>query len=336
MLVKHSPHPHPVRPAARRAFTLVELLVVIAIIGVLIALLLPAVQAAREAARRSQCTSNMKQLGLALHNYHDTQKFFPGGGVWHGGAAVPTGTLNNRGSMHIRMLPYLEETALYAYFDFKTGTDNQSFPPAVNGGNWLRGALVPVYICPSDSNKVLGALPTQRQPANYTGSSGPSADIANNSACSCPLFSTFTAYNRAGTNSSNPAGIFTRLGWNFQAKMADVDDGLSKTILMGEVRAGCSGHMDAGWSSSSRWGAFTQVPMNFDSCRTGATATAEGKDHCYADCNWNTEVGFKSKHPGGANFLMGDASVQYLTQNIDMVTYNRLGDRKDGQPVSIP
>lgn len=344
MLLKRSLHPHHTSPQhlhppallPRRGFTLVELLVVIAIIGVLIALLLPAVQAAREAARRSQCTSNLKQMGLALQNYHDVLKSLPPGAVFYNGPATPTGLRDNRGSMQVYILPYLEETALHAYFDFKTGTDDARFPPSVNGGNLLRSAAPAVYLCPSDENRPLGTAPNQRQPPNYYANSGPNADISNNGSCSCPLFSTFQAFSRAGTNVDRPAGPFSRRGWNFTAKLSDIHDGLSKTIFVGEVRAGCSTHVDNGWSSSNKWGAFTQIPINFDTCRTLAEATAQGKNACFANCNWNAEVGFRSRHPGGVHFLMGDGSVHFLTNNIDMVAYNRLGDRADGQPASIP
>ena len=103
---------------SRKAFTLVELLVVIAIIGILIALLLPAVQAAREAARRSQCTNNLKQIGIALHNYHDTFKVFPPGGLWYTNSTGNANWVRNRGSMLLHILPFVEQQSLYDAFDF--------------------------------------------------------------------------------------------------------------------------------------------------------------------------------------------------------------------------
>jgi prepilin-type N-terminal cleavage/methylation domain-containing protein/prepilin-type processing-associated H-X9-DG protein len=322
------------RPAG---FTLVELLVVIAIIGVLVALLLPAVQAAREAARRTQCANNLKQMGLALTNYHDTNKWFPPGAVWSNtGAAIPSpgNFANNRGSCFIRLLPYIEQQALYGLFDFNTGTDGQRQPGT--NGILLRGTEIPVYTCPSDAVRRTGSSPNFIMPASYHTNMGPSADISNSPTCSCPLHPTFQTFSRRGTSVSAPAGPFSRNGWVSQTKMSDCFDGLSNTIYIGEVRAECSSHIQGGWSASNRWGAFTQVPINFDSCRTQAIAQAEGKNDCFSVCNWNTEVGFKSNHPGGAQFVFGDGSVRFIPQNIDMKTYNYLGDKADKQAASLP
>jgi prepilin-type N-terminal cleavage/methylation domain-containing protein/prepilin-type processing-associated H-X9-DG protein len=327
------------RKRGRVGFTLVELLVVIAIIGVLVALLLPAVQAARESARRMQCANNLKQMGLAFTNYHDTNKWFPPGAVWSNtGAAIPSpgNFANNRGSFFIRILPYVEQQSLYNLFDFNTGTDGQRLVATNASSELLRGQQLAVFICPSDTVRRTGNTPNFIMPASYHTNMGPSSDISNNGACSCPLHATFRTFSRPNTNVNNPAGPFSRNGWVSQTKMSDCLDGLSNTIYVGEARAQCSGHIAGGWSASNRWGAFTHVPINFDSCRTMAEAQTEGKDLCYANCNWNTEVGFKSLHPGGAAFVFGDGSVQFLQQNIDMKLYNLLGDKADKKAATVP
>jgi prepilin-type N-terminal cleavage/methylation domain-containing protein/prepilin-type processing-associated H-X9-DG protein len=318
--------------AKRLAFTLVELLVVIAIIGVLVALLLPAVQAARESARRMQCANNLKQIGLALMNYHDTNKWFPPGSVW--ATNTPVDDPRNKGSMFIRILPYIEQQALYQLFDFNKSTDQQRMTSA-STSPLLRGQVVPSYLCPSDTSRATGTAPNQIMPASYHTSTGPSSAISNNSASSCPLYSTFQKYSRASTPVTAPPGPFSRSVW-YQCRMSDFIDGLSNTILVGEARGECSAHMAGGWSASSRWGAFTQVPINFDTCRTQAVATAEKMDSCYANNNWNAAEGFKSLHPGGAQFVFGDGSVRFIPQNVDMVTYNYLGDKADRKAVNLP
>jgi hypothetical protein len=194
---------------------------------------------------------------------------------------------------------------------------------------------ISTYNCPSDSVRAIGNVPNQVMPSNYYPNMGPNAQISNNGNCSCPLFATFQSYSRTGTTNINPPGPFTRNGWQFQSRMADIEDGTSNTIFVGEVRPLCSGHVRVGWSRSNKWGAFTQIPINWDSCRTLAQATAEGKNPCFADCNWNAEVGFKSLHPGGAQFTIGDGSVQFISQTIDLWTYQYLGDRADKKAASF-
>ncbi len=322
-----------------KGFTLVELLVVIAIIGILIALLLPAVQAAREAARRNQCANNLKQIGLALHNYHDINGTFPPGAVFYGGTDFGTGPVNNRGSMHVRLLPFMEQQQLYQYYDFRMGTDNQRLPAALPDGNTLlRSAVVPSFQCPSDAtNRKLGSVPDQVQVSNYYPSMGPTAGISDNPSCSCPEYPMWQSYSSASTNPDNPAGPFTRRGWNFVCRMADVTDGTSNTLFVGEVRIDCSAHVREGWSHSNKWGAFTQIPINYDSCYPDvASAQAAGRTACAARCTWNTEVGFKSMHPGGAQFVLGDGSVRFISQTIDHWTYQYIGDRRDGRAAMVP
>ncbi len=338
----------------RKAFTLVELLVVIAIIGILIALLLPAVQAAREAARRSQCTNNLKQIGLALHNYHDTHKAFPAGGWCCGG----NGSLTNRKlPMLGAILPFIEQSPLADQID--PNVDVDTFRLA--NGEYISGAQIAAYICPSDNSvQPSGARPDQRYMPNYAASAGPSGLSNNTSASPCPCAAydwwrqTYSSPNHGNWQfhnySNNPAGFFCRntteyrplvnnANRTYYGKMSEGIDGLSNTILAFEVRPACTTHGSNGWASSNQISglASTIPPINWDSCYASLTAAqAVGLDGCNAKCNWNMEWGAKSNHPGGANFVFADASVQFLSATIDHMNYQLLGDKCDRKPVQIP
>ena len=133
----------------KRGFTLVELLVVIAIIGILVGLLLPAVQAAREAARRMQCTNNMKQIGLALHNYHDTLRRVPPGGIWFTNAVADANFKNNRGSMLAHLTQFIEQGNTYQQFNFNSAIEYQFVPGSTT--QYIAGQAMPVFRCPSDN-----------------------------------------------------------------------------------------------------------------------------------------------------------------------------------------
>jgi prepilin-type N-terminal cleavage/methylation domain-containing protein len=340
----------------RVGFTLVELLVVIAIIGVLVALLLPAVQAAREAARRSQCTNNMKQFGLAIQNFVDARKELPYGAAWHDIRLPPEcdGSANcsgpqcckeGRGTIHMFLLPYLEQQSLYRLFNFDKKTDEQLMPD----GTPIGAAQVPVFACPSDehpetvSNKFGATLPPEKQAlyklSNYAASRGPTKHLPGGS-CTCPEFTVWNnlypnlieEYPDTGSNStvlSTFGGPFTRLA--YAVKLEQITDGLSNTIFMGEVRPGCSKHAAEGWawSHSGNGLVSTIVPINYDSCSTAVTA------RCGCWDNWVSELGFKSLHAGGANFVLGDASVQFLSETIDPRAYNALGGKADGETASL-
>jgi prepilin-type N-terminal cleavage/methylation domain-containing protein/prepilin-type processing-associated H-X9-DG protein len=299
----------------RPGFTLVELLVVIAIIGILVALLLPAVQMAREASRRAQCSNNLKQIGLALHNYHDTYQTLPPGAFW--GNTTPF-----RGSILVHILPQMEQKTIYDQIDFKILVDNQS----VNGKPINQIQIQP-YRCPSNpDNGLFNATAVH----SYAASKGPTAHIDNGS-CSCSEWSAWNAYALAPyDNATNFAGAFQRL--SKPIKLAHVTDGLSNTIFFGEVLSQCSAHIRAGWAVSNDGNGLvsTLIPINYNSCEEN------NSNGCRRPCNWNTELGFKSKHPGGAQFLLGDGSVRLITQNVDHWTYNYLGGRRDGNAVELP
>ncbi len=304
---------------APSGFTLVELLVVIAIIGILIALLLPAVQAAREAARRAQCSNNLKQIGIALHNYHLSHQSFPPGSTFE--------TAGDRGSILIRLLPYIEQQNVYDAFDFTQVTDGQKFPD----GRRIDSTVIATYLCPSDTH---GGSFQGRGLHNYAASKGSTKHI-NNTACSCPQYENWNSFalGEHNTPKQMPTGPFTR--WGRTTSISDCRDGLSNTIYFGEMRPRCSGHASQGWAHSNGGhggGAGTLVPINTAGCSTDPNEP----NGCLRTCNWNIEHAFRSLHPGGAGFLLGDGSVHFFSESIDHWTYQYLGAMADGQVAVLP
>lgn len=305
----------------QRGFTLIELLLVIAIIGTLIALLLPAVQSAREAARRSACTNHLKQIGLALHSYEDVAKEFPPGARW--GRHAPPGKRKRHGSALVHLLPYVEEQALYDAFDFsKLSIDGAVFP----GTTKLIGSQeIEIYQCPSDEHN---GFFEEFAVHNYAASNGPT-EVYDNPNCSCDH--AWKSFEMAPIDDlENFAGPFTRIGLTTKARQ--VEDGLSKTIFFGEVRVNCSVHAQVGWAKTNNGNGYatTLIPINFDTCNPNAV------DPCNRPCTWNTDVGFKSAHPSGANFLLGDGSVRSMDDSIDHQMYQYLGAKADGEVTTLP
>jgi prepilin-type N-terminal cleavage/methylation domain-containing protein len=353
------------RTSSRPAFTLVELLVVIAIIGILVALLLPAVQAAREAARRSQCVNNLKQLGLAIQSYHDTHKMLPVGAYWGDTRKQPTeckhcSTWNDRsptcckddrGTIVMLLLPYLEEQPLYDSIDTEIVTDEQRLP----NGQPIGSVPIATVRCPSDEHPSEASHTAQTEygvltveelktfkMSNYAASRGPTKHIDGGSGCGLTSdWSDFfdvthpgfvTVYPEIGGNERRwrlSGGPFTRMGVNF--KLSQITDGPSHTIFMGEVRTACSAHASEGWLFSHNGNGLisTVTPINFPSCiQTAGT-------ECYSWDAWGAELGFKSAHTGGAHFVMGDGSVHFLVDAIDPFAYNALGGKADGEVASL-
>jgi prepilin-type N-terminal cleavage/methylation domain-containing protein/prepilin-type processing-associated H-X9-DG protein len=309
----------------RRAFTLVELLVVIAIIGILIALLLPAVQAARESARRSQCSNNMKQIGVAVANYEAAHQILPPGSFTADPPLIDWGGSAYSGSILVHLLPFLEQQTIYDAFNFKQlPTDGQYYP---GGTTLIASTVVPTYICPTDyHDAVINGLASQ----NYSASAGPTA-FGDNPSCPCP--NNWNSFAMAPySDPYNFAGPFYRQG--VSVTLRKITDGLSKTIFFGETRPLCSTHVVGGWASSNNSQGFaaTLIPMNWDSCAQDAVPI----DGCKNWANWNMALGFRSLHAGGAQFLFGDGSVTFLAESIDYQNYQYLGAKADGQIASIP
>lgn len=330
-----------------KAFTLVELLVVITIIGILIALLLPAVQAAREAARRMQCANNLKQIGLGLHNYHGTYGMLPPGmtrtkhpslGFW-----VPYCSLT------IAMLPFVEQQAIYDSFDRTQPTlDFQKFPGSTE---YIGATLLPVYLCPSDAGPRRYDITASGGTAsmavcNYAASSGPSYLAASVSSCPCSEGAPYSGqYGMGSISDADGSGTVVpamRCRGPFNASIMtrcvafnEIHDGLSNTLLFGDVLPECSGYIRQGWAlgNNGQGAVSTVVPLNYDTC---GPSPAAGGDGCHTYCNGNLELGFRSRHPGGVQFVFGDGTVHFLSETIDHALYQYLGAIDDGETACIP
>ena len=335
------------RKIRNRGFTLIELLVVIAIIAVLIALLLPAVQQARESARRTQCKNNVKQLGLAMHNYHDTYNTFPPNSLqWGAPAFTPEWTGTQHGSQLVMLLPYIDQAPLYNAINFQ----NVNAESTTVQGKPIYQIVVPAFICPTATspNQRDGDL---RAKSNYAPSMGAQTLPVNGGGCPglFPPYGPFIdpQYAASGGNVANgyfgtgPAGhgntlTMSQISGMFSrgsaaAKLRDATDGVSNTILMGEVRPDCSDHINNGWFHNNALWCATTPSINFPTCPNSPPRA----DNCNRSDTWNTSQGFKSEHIGGAHFLMSDGSVQFFSDNLDYATYQRLGDRRDNRTVSF-
>ena len=320
----------------RRGFTLIELLVVIAIIAILIALLLPAVQQAREAARRTQCRNNLKQLGLAIHNYHDTHSVLPGN-------IRQTAGDRRNASWLVMILPMIDQAPAYNQINFND-TD-WSMQTGVNR-NWqlVSQLRVPGLNCPSSplpttrtqaptaQTTALGAPnPLVYQVADYVGISG--------------------GYHRPNTTTVPPGGVWTGYGWDHQVgmiynmnqstrpcKLDSAKDGTSNTMMAAEhsgyfVRQTDGARIDA---RSSNWagGAWNAGPADFSGWYLNITVPRYGINYNGAgyghDIPYGGHVGIRSTHTGGAHVLMGDGGVRFLSENIDFNTLLALSQREDG------
>lgn len=298
----------------RRAFTLVELLVVIAIIGVLVALLLPAVQAARESARRTQCANNLKQMGIAMHNYHDTFQVFPFG--W-----------SDRGAGWTTMiLPHIEQKNLWDTLGFNESNnwDSDNTP-----NERACGTFISTFRCPSMNGLVPNHVTNQgipnRVPASYRGVASSTADSDDPS----------TSKSGRHLELLDMEGIFFCCS---KVRMAEISDGTSNTVMIGE----------------SRWETFAQDGNQMDfwyigspqidpcNCLTGKGATEQSEFCGSTGVPFNAraipstsgyvkEQSFTSLHPNGAQFALADGSVRFVAFTVNGVTYQALGSRGNGE-----
>ncbi len=338
---------------SRRGFTLIELLVVIAIIAVLIALLLPAVQQAREAARRTQCKNNMKQLGLALHNYHDTAQRFPyavGGqpeNYTPAGASIGTA----KGASHTWnefVLPYIDQAPLYNSINFNFSiTDNSATSPS--NFSLINNRVFGFQACPSSpyasGTTAFGGIPFVASPATggantYNGSpmsyapsaggsrdvpwlGGPSPDCAAGANSYCDMPNTVWQTD----NPAYAAGAFT--DGVVSRSMRDFVDGTSNSILLGERRGEMC--MWGGMFSSNVHILTTTMKINSPNMNLTTADNVGGGPTGLQP--YQVNMGASSYHTGGAHFLMCDGAVRFISNNVDFATYNYLGNIGDGNVV---
>jgi prepilin-type N-terminal cleavage/methylation domain-containing protein/prepilin-type processing-associated H-X9-DG protein len=310
-------------PSRRSGFTLIELLVVIAIIGVLISLLLPAVQAAREAARRAQCTNNLKQLGLALHNYHDANGRFPLGGFQMpppgDPAAAPCNGRHEHGFL-IALLPYIEQSSLYNAQNFSVHYDGAA-------NTTVFGAGVGTIWCPSDpdvqeaTTQSHGAAAPMRH-TSYRGNAGTAFYVGRFSQPGCDP--------QHGARLAKADGI---LYYYSSVPIAGIRDGTSNTLAIGELAYGklpASDRWDWIWWNSGNNAdtlAHTLYPINPQKkINEGYTNT----DLLGINVSVMYQT-FSSMHPGGMNAAFCDGSVRFLKDSIDTTPY----DGSTGLPVGV-
>ena len=332
------------RGLIRRGFTLIELLVVIAIIAVLIALLLPAVQQAREAARRSQCKNNLKQMGLAMHNYHDVYNMFP-----MGACARPNGTGGPPGfgidisiGAFASILPYLDQANLKNLYNDSIAWEGQTHAVGT--------AIVPVFLCPSSTGPSIDSNPVL---AGYT-VGAPDGTVATTNYLLCKGATKEWCFAPSGAQ----VGMF---GINLKSGFQDMSDGSSNTLCIGEGATGgkwkvatgaapdtivtTGGRVQAAWVapqpipaglgglggvSTSFWGTTIYRINRNPVIETLYDDTDLAS--CVANASDQTS-NFRSDHVGGAQFLLGDGSVRMISENIDGNTFNYLGGKADGQIV---
>jgi prepilin-type N-terminal cleavage/methylation domain-containing protein/prepilin-type processing-associated H-X9-DG protein len=298
------------KPLPNKGFTLVELLVVIAIIGVMVGLLLPAVQAAREAARRMSCNNNLKQLGLAMHNYHDTFKRFTptqGGCCW--------------GTWQVSIMPYVElKNASDLYLNWG-GTDatGPRYGAAPNTTN-VTARRYPAFSCPSDQeNTPIGAMTNHNYAVNFGNTGGAQQANLNGVVFGQAPFVT------------DP---LRKIGFR------DVTDGTSNTLLVGEVRQGQGSDLRGftWWGDAAKFTAYLGVNSPLpDRIYAINYCNPIPKMPCDVSTATNPAMfGSRSQHPGGVNAALADGSVRFFAENIDLNIWRALSTARGSEVFDSP
>lgn len=334
---------------SKRGFTLIELLVVIAIIAILIALLLPAVQQAREAARRTQCKNNLKQHGLAIHNYHDVHKQFPPGVINSGdsgatGANAPYAcNLNHTG--WTMLLPYLDQSPLYNQWnpnEPSSKADENGLGLCGTGDfttnqNILGKVNLPAMLCPSDS---VNAPTIYSHSESHYDRPSPGVGVSNYVFCSGLNgggYTQWVRYSRSTTTTLDGRTIRYRgaFGGNRSASIRDITDGTSNVMVVGESQ---SEHLSTAYTPNAFWYSRTAI------FGRAVSNTATNHSHYCINCDsqWVSWGGanrvfpyawvFSSKHEGGIQGLMADGSVKFISENIDGNTWQIINAIASGEP----
>jgi len=336
-------------PSSRRGFTLVELLVVIAIIGILVGLLLPAVQTAREAARRSACSNNLKQIGLGLLGYEGSNKAYPAG---YSMSMLANSSSDPSWGWAVFILPFMENQQLYDNLNPKTRKLSDLYKTgAAAADRALLQTSIPGYRCPSDDTPALNGLQQfgnnnfyQLATSNYAACTGTdpqgSYRAVYNSATNTPYNAPYYDYDTGGmfhgvldkTATGIPSNCVTTgagLGPN-GVQMQTVRDGTSKTLAVGEraslnraaVWAGAGNSTDFGPAGTCRTFGRPGFQLNWDYVAAGDPA--------------NPGKGFDSGHTGGVQFGLADGAVVFIQEQIDGTTMSRLANRADRQTPDLP
>jgi prepilin-type N-terminal cleavage/methylation domain-containing protein len=339
-----------------RGFTLIELLVVIAIIAILIALLLPAVQQAREAARRTQCKNNLKQWGLALHNYHDTHNIFPPALNGSGRISAPggpafyvNGNVVQNTSGWVFLLPFIEQSAAYGLYNFNaTGSLSNPYgypmaqPTNVNVNVAVTSMKLTALECPShpQAGEISSSVPPTSTTDFYSRENARRASYAFNTGSMTDYSLAHTAY-----NGDIRQGAFGNGG---AARLRDLTDGTTNTILVGEGWGGGRYKTNAVFGPWGLTGAHTcchlYTPSNSTTVLSTATIAPYQGYKPNADYTFYTTGvadplkrqyawGYGSQHTGGLQVTLGDGSSRFISENIDALIFWQLNYIHDGQVI---